>query len=233
MKKRMLCIALSGMIMLSSAACGSAKETQDGENQTSTEIVKEENPETEEVEEEVTKAETEEPKVEEKEQKIETEEPKVETEESKAEEPKVETEEAAFEKTVVCEQDGITVTITDFKNNELYYVVKNETEKKIFVDPLKIEVNGSVIRDFMNNTKEYYLGAIAFGEKVAPGEEIEISKNLFELTEQGIKAEEIGVVFGIVEVKGDKVPEIEYNEIMNTDMITVKIPEGEGAEPIS
>lgn len=190
MKKRGLCILLSGMMIFSSAPYGGTKEVKaagEGESQTSAETVKEEN---------------------------------------------TETEATSFEKTVVYEQNGITVTITDFKHNTLYYTVKNESEKEIFAEVLKIEVNGQVIRDISNEKDSAYQGLIVVETGAASGEEKEVNRNLFELDELQIKEfEEIGVVFGIIEVTGDKNNPMErrYSEIACTDTITVKTPKGDAA----
>lgn len=190
MKKRGVCILLSGMMIFSSAPYGGTKEVKaagEGESQTSAETVKEEN---------------------------------------------IETEATSFEKTVVYEQDGITVTITDFKHNTLYYTVKNESEKEIFAEVLKIEVNGQVIRDISNEKDSAYQGLIVVETGAASGEEKEVNRNLFELDELQIKEfEEIGVVFGIIEVTGDKNNPMErrYSEIACTDTITVKTPKGDAA----
>lgn len=191
MKKRGLCILLSGMMIFSSAPYGGTKEVKaagEGESQTSAETVKEEN---------------------------------------------TETEATSFEKTVVYEQDGITVTITDFKDNTLYYTVKNESEKEIFAEVLKIEVNGQVIRDISNEKDSAYQGLSIVETGAVSGEEKEVNRNLFELDELQIKEfEEIGVVFGIIEVTGDKNNPMErrYSEIACTDTITVKTPKEDAAE---
>lgn len=190
MKKRGLCILLSGMMIFSSAPYGGTKEVKaagEGESQTSAETVKEEN---------------------------------------------TETEATSFEKTVVYEQNGITVTITDFKHNTLYYTVKNESEKEIFAEVLKIEVNGQVIRDISNEKDSAYQGLIVVETGAASGEEKEVNRNLFELDELQIKEfEEIGLGFGIIEVTGDKNNPMErrYSEIACTDTITVKTPKGDAA----
>lgn len=190
MKKRGVCILLSGMMIFSSAPYGGTKEVKaagEGESQTSAETVKEEN---------------------------------------------IETEATSFEKTVVYEQDGITVTITDFKDNTLYYTVKNESEKEIFAEVLKIEVNGQVIRDISNEKGSAYQGLSIVETGAVSGEEKEVNRNLFELDELQIKEfEEIGVVFGIIEVTGDKNNPMErrYSEIACTDTITVKTPKGDAA----
>lgn len=190
MKKRGLCILLSGMMIFSSAPYGGPKEVKaagEGESQTSAETVKEEN---------------------------------------------TETEATSFEKTVVYEQNGITVTITDFKHNTLYYTVKNESEKEIFAEVLKIEVNGQVIRDISNEKDSAYQGLIVVETGAASGEEKEVNRNLFELDELQIKEfEEIGLGFGIIEVTGDKNNPMErrYSEIACTDTITVKTPKGDAA----
>lgn len=191
MKKRGVCILLSGMMIFSSAPYGGTKEVKaagEGESQTSAETVKEEN---------------------------------------------TETEATSFEKTVVYEQDGITVTITDFKDNTLYYTVKNESEKEIFAEVLKIEVNGQVIRDISNEKDSVYQGLIVVETGAASGEEKEVNRNLFELDELQIKEfEEIGLGFGIIEVTGDQNNPMErrYSEIACTDTITVKTPKGDAAE---
>ncbi len=190
MKKRGVCILLSGMMIFSLAPYGGTKEVKaagEGESQTSAETVKEEN---------------------------------------------TETEATSFEKTVVYEQDGITVTITDFKDNTLYYTVKNESEKEIFAEVLKIEVNGQVIRDISNEKDSAYQGLSIVETGAVSGEEKEVNRNLFELDELQIKEfEEIGVVFGIIEVTGDKNNPMErrYSEIACTDTITVKTPKGDAA----
>lgn len=190
MKKRGLCILLSGMMIFSSAPYGGTKEVKaagEGESQTSAETVKEEN---------------------------------------------IETEATSFEKTVVYEQNGITVTITDFKHNTLYYTVKNESEKEIFAEVLKIEVNGQVIRDISNEKDSAYQGLIVVETGAASGEEKEVNRNLFELDELQIKEfEEIGLGFGIIEVTGDQNNPMErrYSEIACTDTITVKTPKGDAA----
>lgn len=190
MKKRGLCILLSGMMIFSSAPYGGPKEVKaagEGESQTSAETVKEEN---------------------------------------------TETEATSFEKTVVYEQNGITVTITDFKHNTLYYTVKNESEKEIFAEVLKIEVNGQVIRDISNEKDSAYQGLIVVETGAASGEEKEVNRNLFELDELQIKEfEEIGLGFGIIEVTGDQNNPMErrYSEIACTDTITVKTPKGDAA----
>lgn len=190
MKKRGLCILLSGMMIFSSAPYGGTKEVKaagEGESQTSAETVKEEN---------------------------------------------TETEATSFEKTVVYEQNGITVTITDFKHNTLYYTVKNESEKEIFAEVLKIEVNGQVIRDISNEKDSAYQGLIVVETGAASGEEKEVNRNLFELDELQIKEfEEIGLGFGIIEVTGDQNNPMErrYSEIACTDTITVKTPKGDAA----
>lgn len=190
MKKRGLCILLSGMMIFSSAPYGGTKEVKaagEGESQTSAETVKEEN---------------------------------------------TETEATSFEKTVVYEQNGITVTITDFKHNTLYYTVKNESEKEIFAEVLKIEVNGQVIRDISNKKDSAYQGLIVVETGAASGEEKEVNRNLFELDELQIKEfEEIGLGFGIIEVTGDQNNPMErrYSEIACTDTITVKTPKGDAA----
>lgn len=190
MKKRGVCILLSGMMIFSSAPYGGTKEVKaagEGESQTSAETVKEEN---------------------------------------------IETEATSFEKTVVYEQNGITVTITDFKHNTLYYTVKNESEKEIFAEVLKIEVNGQVIRDISNEKGSAYQGLSIVETGAVSGEEKEVNRNLFELDELQIKEfEEIGVVFGIIEVTGDKNNPMErrYSEIACTDTITVKTPKGDAA----
>lgn len=190
MKKRGLCILLSGMMIFSSAPYGGPKEVKaagEGESQTSAETVKEEN---------------------------------------------TETEATSFEKTVVYEQNGITVTITDFKHNTLYYTVKNESEKEIFAEVIKIEVNGQVIRDISNEKDSVYQGLIVVETGAASGEEKEVNRNLFELDELQIKEfEEIGLGFGIIEVTGDQNNPMErrYSEIACTDTITVKTPKGDAA----
>ena len=191
MKKRGLCILLSGMMIFSSAPYGGTKEVKaagEGESQTSAETVKEEN---------------------------------------------TETEATSFEKTVVYEQDGITVTITDFKHNTLYYTVKNESEKEIFAEVIKIEVNGQVIRDILNEKDSVYQGLSVVETGAASGEEKEVNRNLFELDELQIKEfEEIGLGLGIIEVTGDKNNPMErrYSEIACTDTITVKTLKGDAAE---
>lgn len=178
MKKRGLCILLSGMMIFSSAPYGGTKEVKaagEGESQTSAETVKEEN---------------------------------------------TETEATSFEKTVVYEQNGITVTITDFKHNTLYYTVKNESEKEIFAEILKIEVNGQVIHDISNEKDSAYQGLSIVETGAVSGEEKEVNRNLFELDELQIKEfEEIGLGFGIIEVTGDKNNPMErrYSEIACTD----------------
>ena len=147
-------------------------------------------------------------------------------------EENTETEATSFEKTVVYEQNGITVTITDFKHNTLYYTVKNESEKEIFAEVLKIEVNGQVIRDISNEKDSAYQGLIVVETGAASGEEKEVNRNLFELDELQIKEfEEIGLGFGIIEVTGDKNNPMErrYREIACTDTITVKTPKGDAA----
>ena len=190
MKKRGVCILLSGMMIFSSAPYGGTKEVKaagEGESQTSAETVKEEN---------------------------------------------TETEATSFEKTVVYEQDGITVTITDFKHNTLYYTVKNESEKEIFAEVIKIEVNGQVIRDIPNEKDSVYQRLSVVETGAASGEEKEVNRNLFELDELQIKEfEEIGVGLGIIEVTGDKNNPMErrYSEIACTDTITVKTPKGDAA----
>lgn len=190
MKKRGVCILLSGMMIFSSAPYGGTKEVKaagEGESQTSAETVKEEN---------------------------------------------TETEATSFEKTVVYEQDGITVTITDFKHNTLYCTVKNESEKEIFAEVIKIEVNGQVIRDIPNEKDSVYQRLSVVETGAASGEEKEVNRNLFELDELQIKEfEEIGVGLGIIEVTGDKNNPMErrYSEIACTDTITVKTPKGDAA----
>lgn len=147
-------------------------------------------------------------------------------------EENTETEATSFEKTVVYEQNGITVTITDFKHNTLYYTVKNESEKEIFAEVLKIEVNGQVIRDISNEKDSAYQGLIVVETGAASGEEKEVNRNLFELDELQIKEfEEIGLGFGIIEVTGDQNNPMErrYSEIACTDTITVKTPKGDAA----
>ena len=66
------------------------------------------------------------------------------------------------------------------------------------------EVNGQVIRDIPNEKDSVYQGLSVVETGAASGEEKEVNRNLFELDELQIKEfEEIGVVFGIIEVTGD------------------------------
>nr|WP_177298091.1 hypothetical protein [uncultured Blautia sp.] len=98
---------------------------------------------------------------------------------------------------------------------------------------IKIEVNGQVIRDISNEKDSVYQGLSVVETGAASGEEKEVNRNLFELDELQIKEfEEIGVVFGIIEVTGDKNNPMErrYSEIACTDTIPVKTPKGDAAE---